>query len=95
MASSTNRKSMHNHWPEGEKMAVVCPSCNSTVNVQISVVRELGDPLRPADCYQCNAEFDLLADGTTEFVSVPPLETSARGHELKKQFQNLVFDPNE
>lgn len=85
---------MNNHWPESDEMSVCCPNCESIVAVQITVVREFDDPLRPADCQCCHAEFHLFSDGATELLSAPPRWATARGHELRKQFQNLVFDPN-
>lgn len=59
-------------WPEGETVAVNCPNCAVLLDVQIAVVREDGMPFRPADCDVCGAEFDLLADGTTDLTFAPP-----------------------
>lgn len=84
---------MRNHWPPGETMAVRCPNCEVQVDVQIVVVRDLDQPLRPADCDSCHAEFELYADGTTVLTFAHPAQTTAHGYELLKK--TIVFDPTE
>lgn len=81
------------NWPNGETMAVCCPNCGHLVDVQIAVVREENLPLRPAECDQCLADFELSMDGSTELLSAPPKKTTQRGRELLKELQGLTFDP--
>jgi hypothetical protein len=78
-------------------MAVACPSCARSVDVQIAMVRdEFRLPWRPADCEACGAEFELADDGTTTLTFTPPKETTAAGRELLKKLngQPYFFDPS-
>lgn len=59
-------------------MTVNCPNCTALIDVQIAAVREDDMLFRPA---ACGAEFDLIADGTTD-LTFEPLKTT------------FVFDPN-
>jgi hypothetical protein len=78
-------------------MAVQCPNCTRSVDVQITMVRdEFNLPWRPADCEACGAVFELSADGSTELTFAPPKETTAAGRELLEKLAAtpLFFDPS-
>lgn len=75
------------HWPSGDKMQVACPNCGASTNVQISVVREDNLPWRPVDCFDCNAEFILNSDGSTELPA--PAKAKSR---IKAPI--TIFDPD-
>lgn len=82
-------------WPAGQTMDVACPNCAATVATQISVVREDDLPLRPEDCEDCNAQFEVYPDGKTVLVSVPASgQLSDRALKAIKFFESLTFDPN-
>ncbi|EKT4531936.1 hypothetical protein QEM33_004583 [Pseudomonas putida] len=82
-------------WPDGDTMTVDCPSCRASCSVQIAVVREADMAWRPDECDSCCAQFELMADGTTQLLSAPPKATTARGRALLKAFEGMVFDPLE
>jgi hypothetical protein len=74
-------------WPAGDKMHVACPKCGATTNVQIAVVREDNLPWRPVDCFDCNAEFILNSNGSTELP--------ARTKNQSRQMEPItIFDPD-
>lgn len=78
-------------------MAVQCPNCTCSVDVQIAMVRdEFKLPWRPADCEACGAVFELSHDGTMALTFAPPKETTAAGRELLKRLakEPLFFDPS-
>lgn len=73
-------------------MAVQCPNCACSVDVQIAMVRDkFRLPWRPADCEACGATFELSADGSTVLTFAPPKESTAAGRELLKN--GIEFDP--
>lgn len=88
-------KAAEHAWPSGSAMDVECPNCARTVATQIGVVRDDDLPLRPEDCEECNAQFEVYPDGKTELVSAPrsgpPTE---RGLKAIKFFESVTFDPN-
>jgi hypothetical protein len=51
-------------WPDGNTMSVSCPHCGADNQVQIAVVRDWGDDVRPADCDTCLGDFELAHDGS-------------------------------
>lgn len=79
-------------WPQGEKLTIACPNCNAPCGVHIAVVRDFDGESRPADCFECDAEFELYWDGRTELLFAPPKVSTPEGRELLKTI--FVFDPN-
>jgi hypothetical protein len=77
-------------WPEGASMQTICPSCNSLVQVQIEIAREMDLPGRPDECGVCGCEFDLDHTGKTTTLFAHPDQTTGKGLLFEQDF---VFDP--
>ncbi|EAN4970972.1 hypothetical protein EH030_20745 [Salmonella enterica] len=82
-------------WSKGDYTIVACPNCGFAVEEQISVVKEMDLPLRPAECDECGCDFNIFHDGRTELLRVPPKESNpTERKEILDKFNNLVFDPD-
>lgn len=82
-------------WPKGEYIIVACPNCGFAVEEQISVVKEMGLYLRPAECDECGCDFDIFHDGRTELLRAPPKESNpAERKVILDKVNNFIFDPN-
>ncbi|HAU6861796.1 MULTISPECIES: hypothetical protein [Enterobacteriaceae] len=86
---------MKYQWPENDTQVVNCPNCGNSCEVDLELVKELSLPLRPADCLNCDAEFELNHDGTTKLIRAHPLVSNAGATgEIRNKLKNFVFNPD-
>ncbi|WP_261154425.1 hypothetical protein [Serratia ficaria] len=82
-------------WPKGEYIIVACPNCGFAVEEQMSVVKEKGLPLRPAECDECGCDFNIFHDGRIELLRAPPKRSNPDERKvILDKFSNFVFDPD-
>lgn len=78
-------------WPDGATMRIECPDCNSPIDTQISVARDMKCSSRPEDCEQCGAYLDVEAGGSVTVLRSPTKSEGLRGRELLEA--RVSFDP--
>ncbi|RMP45663.1 hypothetical protein ALO95_200371 [Pseudomonas syringae pv. antirrhini] len=78
-------------WPPGLAMAVNCPNCRCSIQVDITVARDHDCPSRPVDCDECSGEFELLSDGSTQLMFVPPRKSTRQGRDML--VTPIAYDP--
>lgn len=82
-------------WPKGEYIIVACPNCGFAVEEQMSVVKEMGLLLRPAECDECGCDFNIFHDGRIELLRAPPKGSNpAERKVILDKFSNFIFDPD-
>lgn len=78
-------------WPAGSTMRIECPNCNSPIDTQISVARDMRCASRPEDCDHCGAHLDVDAGGSVTVLMAPSKVVGLRGRELLEA--RVTFDP--
>lgn len=78
-------------WPAGATMRIECPDCNSPIDTQISVARDMRCASRPEDCEQCGAYLDVGANGSVTVLNDPVGNAGDRRRELLEA--KVTFDP--
>lgn len=86
---------MKHQWPEDDTQVVNCPNCGNPCELDLELVKQLSLPLRPADCLNCDAEFELNHDGTTKLIWAHPLVSKPGAADaIRKKLKNFVFNPD-